>query len=140
MSPGTLALAAAGALAGAGLYLNLVEQPARLGLEDAALLNEWRPSDRRGFALIALLALISAICGLSAFFESGDVRFAIGSAIVILTWPYAFFIMSPLNNQILSLSARDLGATRVLVRQWGLMEYAQTAIALVATGTFLWAL
>jgi hypothetical protein len=27
-----------------------------------------------------------------------------------------------------------------LVRQWGLLEYGQTAIALVATAIFLWAL
>jgi hypothetical protein len=48
--------------------------------------------------------------------------------------------MSPLNNQILSLAPRDIGAARVLVRQWGLLEYGQTGIGLVATAVFLWAL
>ncbi len=140
MIAGSLALAFAAALAGAGLYCNWVEQPSRLTLEDSALLSEWGPSDQRGFALLAGLALISALLGLSAYFASGDVRFAIGSAFVILTWPYAYFIMSPLNNQILTLQPRDLGAARTLVRQWGLFEWGQTAIALAATGIFLWAL
>ena len=109
-------------------------------LDDSALLSEWGPSDRRGFALLAGLALISALTGLSAYFTSGDVRFGLGAAFVLLTWPYAYFVMSPLNNQILTLQPRDVGAARTLVRQWGVYEWGQTAIAVVATGIFLWAL
>jgi hypothetical protein len=140
MIAGPLALAFAAALAGAGLYCNWVEQPSRLTLDDSALLSEWGPSDQKGFALLAGLALASAVTGLSAYFSSGDTRFAIGAAFVILTWPYAYFIMAPLNNQILTLRPRDVGAARILVRQWGVYEWGQSAIALVATGIFLWAL
>jgi hypothetical protein len=140
MSPGTLALALAAAFAGASLYVNLVEQPARLALDDAAMLSEWTPSDRRGVALLAALALLSAITGLLAYFESHDVRWAIGALIIILNWPYTLFAMSPLNNQILTLAPRDIGAARVLVRQWGLLEYGQTALGLVASAVYLWAL
>ncbi|MGO9743513.1 MAG: DUF1772 domain-containing protein [Roseiarcus sp.] len=140
MNSGPLALAFAAALAGAGLYINWVEQHARLELDDAALLSEWGPSDQRGVALIAALSLISAALGLYAWQSSGDAYWAIGAAFVILTWPYAFFIMAPLNNQILTLQPRDVGAARALVRQWGLLEWGQTAIGVVATGIYLWAL
>jgi hypothetical protein len=140
MYSGQLALAFSAALAGTGLYVNWVEQPSRLTLDDNALLSEWAPSDRRGFALHATLALISAVLGLSAWYSSGDAGFAVGAIIVILVWPYSFFVMAPLNNQILTLQPRDLGAARALVRQWGLLEYGQTAIALAATIVFLWTL
>jgi len=140
MTAGPFALVFAAALTGAGLYVNWVEQPARLALDDSALLSEWGPSDQRGVALGAALALLSAVLGLSAYFSSGDVRWAIGAVFVILTWPYTFFIMAPLNNQILTLQTRDVGAARALVRQWGLLEWGQTLIGLVATGLFLWAL
>ena len=140
MTSGSLALAFAAALTGAALYVNWVEQPARLALDDQAILNEWAPSDSRGVALLAGLSLISAVLGLSAYFATEDVRWAIGAIFVILTWPYAFFVMAPMNNQILSLAPRDVGAARALVRQWGLLEYGQTALGLVASAIFLWAL
>jgi hypothetical protein len=48
--------------------------------------------------------------------------------------------MAPLNNQILTLAPHDVGAARALVRQWGLLEYGQTAIGLAANAVYLWAL
>jgi hypothetical protein len=140
MTPGSLALALAAAFFGAALYVNLVEQPARLALDDEAILHEWTPSDRRGVALILGLSLLSAALGLVAYFASQeDVRWAIGALIVILVWPYTFFAMAPLNNQILTLTSKDVGAARALVRQWGLLEYGQTAIGLAASVVYLWA-
>ena len=140
MTPGSLALALAAAFFGAALYVNLVEQPARLALDDEVILNEWTPSDRRGVALILGLSLLSAALGLVAYFASQeDVRWAIGALIVILVWPYTFFAMAPLNNQILTLTSKDVGAARALVRQWGLLEYGQTAIGLAASVVYLWA-
>ncbi len=140
MVTGALALCFASALAGAGLYLNFVEQPARLALDDSAILAEWAPSDRRGLALMATLALLAAIAGLAAFEGGGDLRYLGGALLALSTWPYSLFAMGPLNNQILALAPRDLGAARALVRQWGLLEYGQTALALVATGLFLGAI
>jgi len=140
MTSGSLALAFAAAFSGAALYVNVVEQPSRLALDDKAMLSEWGPSDQRGVALMAGLSLLSAALGLLAYFASQDVRWAIGALIVILAWPYTFFAMAPLNNQILTLAPRDIGAARALVRQWGLLEYGQTAIGLAACAVYLWAL
>jgi len=140
MTSGSLALAFAALFSGAALYVNVVEQPARLALDDKAMLTEWGPSDQRGVALMAGLSLIAAVLGLSAYFSSGDVRWAIGAVFIVLSWPYTFYAMAPLNNQIIALTSRDVGAARALVRQWGLMEYGQTAIGIVACAIFLWAL
>ena len=120
---GTLALAFAAAFTGATFYVNWVEQPARLKLEDAALLSEWGPSDSRGVTLLVALALAAAISGFIAYFDTQDVRWAFGAVIIIGSWLYAFFVMSPLDNQIRSLRGGDVAAARALVRQWGIVEF-----------------
>ncbi len=139
MISGTLALAFAAAFTGASFYVNWVEQPARLKLDDAALLSEWGPSDSRGVALLVALALLAAIAGFIAYFDTQDVRWAFGAVLMILSWPYAFFVMSPLDNQVRSLRGGDVGAARVLVRQWGIVEFGLTALGAVAVLVLVWA-
>ena len=85
------------------------------------------------------LRCVSAIAGFIAYFETQDVRWAFGALIIIGSWLYAFFVMSPLDNQVRSLRGGDVGAARALVRQWGIVESGLTAIGAVAVLVFLWA-
>jgi hypothetical protein len=136
---GTLALAFAAAFTGASFYVNWVEQPARLRLDDEALLSEWGPSDSRGVSLLAAIALVAAITGFIAYFETQDVRWAFGALLIIASWIYAYFVMAPLDNQIRSLRGGEVAAARALVRQWGIVESGLTAIGAAAALIFLWA-
>ena len=139
---GSLALAAAGAFTGASLYVNYVEQPARLALSDEALIKEWEPSDHRGFIVLAGLAALGALFGFIAFRELNDIRWVGGALALIASWPYTYLAIVPLNNRILALAgAGEEGAheARKVIKLWGNLELGQTAIGLVATVIFIWA-
>ena len=73
MLAGQLALISAAVFFGAALYINVAEQPARLGLDDAALLAEWKPSYKRGFAMQASRAVAGFLLGMLAWWQTSNV-------------------------------------------------------------------
>jgi hypothetical protein len=88
MITGQLALTTAALFAGAALYINVAEQPARLGLNDAALLQEWKPAYKRGTAMQAPLAVLGFVLGLTAWWQTGHLGWVLGALLMVANWPF----------------------------------------------------
>ena len=98
MLAGQLALTAAALFTGAAVYVSLCEQPARLKLDDRALLTEWKPSYKHGAAMQAPLALIGAVLGAAAWWQAGDWRWLAGAIVILSAWPYTLLVIKPTND------------------------------------------
>ena len=134
---GQLGLMIAAVFAGAAIYVNVAEQPARLRLDGAALLTEWKPAYKRGFAMQAPLALAGFLCGLAAYTEKQDSGFLIAAFLMLANWPWTLLAMMPVNKK---LSAMDPAAANPeahdLVRKWGRLHAVRSALGAVAALAF----
>jgi hypothetical protein len=117
------------------------EQPARLQLDDRALLAEWQPSYKRGFAMQAPLAILAGILGVAAFFVSYDWRWLLGAAVIVANWPYTLLIIMPTNNNLMAIAPEAAGpAARRTVEHWAALDAGRSALGAAAVLIFLWAL
>jgi hypothetical protein len=136
----SLALAGAAAFAGAAAYINLSEQPARLGLDDVSLLKEWKPSYAKGLEMQATLALVSGLLGLAAFYVERRSAAALGGFLLLANWPYTLLVMAPTNKALATTADQDAGpATRARIIKWGKLHAVRTCLGVAGTCAFVFA-
>ena len=139
MTIGLLALTTAAIFTGAAVYVNVAEQPARLTLDDRALLTEWKPSYKRGFAMQAPLALLGCVLGLIAWWQTSQPAFLMGAFAMIAPWPWTILGIKPTNDALLETEVEKAGPlSRALIVRWGSLHAVRTGLGVLATLAFLW--
>jgi hypothetical protein len=140
MFAGQLALIVAALFAGAAFYVNVAEQPARLRLGDGALLSQWKPAYKRGFAMRASLAIIGFLLGLVAWWQTDRWPWLLGAAILVANWPYTLLGITPTNQRLMATETVSAGPeSRALIEKWGALHAGRTALGFAAALIFLWA-
>lgn len=141
MIPEILATLTCGVFAGAAIYVNLVEQPARLSCGVKSAVTEWRPSYKRGTLLQAPLAMIGSLSAFLAWWLDRNSAWLIGGSLLFAIVPFTLIVIFP-TNKLLESDELDLSSTRAehLLRLWGKLHAVRTALSFSSFVIFLVAL
>jgi anthrone oxygenase-like protein len=141
MIPGILATLASGIFTGAAIYVNLVEQPARLSCGIALAITEWRPSYRRGSVMQASLAVSGSVLAFLSAWISRDPRWIVGGILLFAVVPFTLIVIFPTNKK---LQSQRLDITTAhsehLLRLWNRLHAVRSGLGLLAFLVFLFAL
>jgi hypothetical protein len=127
--------------AGAALYINVAEHPARMVLETSAAATQWAPSYKRATWMQAPLALLSLVAGALVWLVGGGLAWLLGSLLIGAVVPFTFIVIMPTNHKLLA-PGRDLRSreTRILLQRWGKLHAVRTTLSLLATALYMWLL
>lgn len=136
-----LATFCAALFAGAALYINLVEHPARIGLDTRAAATQWGPSYKRATWMQTPLALLSFLGGAVVWLMGAGAGWLVAAVVIAVVVPFTFIVIMPTNHKLLA-AGRDLGSaeTLTLLENWGKLHAVRTALSLLATVLYMWLL
>jgi Domain of unknown function (DUF1772) len=133
-----IAIFSAALFAGAALYINVAEHPARMELDTRFAAAQWAPSYRRATWMQAPLALLSLLTGLGAWLLGGGFGWALAALLIGAVIPFTFVGIMPTNKALLA-PGRDLGAaeTRTLLERWAKLHAVRTILSIASTVLYL---
>ena len=127
-----------GLFAGAAIYVNLVEHPARMqcGWELAA--TEFGPSYRRATVMQASLAATGFVCSIAAWLSGGGIWWLIGGTLLGSVIPFTFLIIMRVNKQLLD-PTLDKGSAKAQeqLSRWGKLHAVRSSLSGIALVIFL---
>jgi hypothetical protein len=138
----TIAVLATTIFAGAAIYINLVEHPARMGCSTKLAATEWAPSYQRATLMQAPLALIGALSGFVAWWLGAGMAWLVATIFILSVVFFTLIIIEPEVNKRLLEPGRDLRSaeTRELLVRWGRLHAVRSILGLVASVIFVWQL
>jgi hypothetical protein len=124
--------------AGAALYINVAEHPARMTLDTRHAALQWAPSYRRATWMQAPLALLSLLAGTAAWLMGAGTGWFVAAFLIGSVVPFTFAVILPTNHLLLA-PDRDLASaeTRALLERWARLHSVRIVMGLAATALYL---
>ena len=133
-----IATYACGLFAGAALYVELVEHPARIECGTDLAVTEFGPSYRRGTVMQVSLAALSFLASLGGWIISSNIVWLIGGILIVSVIPFTLIAILPINKQLLDPSLdRNSKLASDLLKRWGKLHAVRSALSTTALLVFL---
>jgi Domain of unknown function (DUF1772) len=130
-----IATLCAGLFAGAAIYVNLVEHPARLECGTALAISQFGPSYRRATVMQASLAALGLVAAVGAWLEGRGLVVLIAGLLLGLVIPFTLIVILPTNKALLDPSLdRDSAEAATLLVRWGRLHAVRSILSAVAFG------
>src|SRR5262245_44639285 len=94
-----IATLCSGLFAGAAVYINAVEHPARMSCGVEAAVAEWAPSYHRATWLQAPLAVVALVAAVGAWLAGSSGWWLGGGLVLGLAVPFTLVIIMPTNRR-----------------------------------------
>jgi len=133
-----LATLAAGLFAGAAIYINLVEHPARMECGTDLAVTEFAPSYRRAAVMQGVLGAAGSLVAVGVWLTGSSVWWLVGGIILGAVIPFTLVVIFPTNKRLLD-SSLDRGselASKLLTR-WGRLHAVRSALSLISFLLFI---
>jgi hypothetical protein len=127
--------------AGAALYINVAEHPARMVGDTHFALQQWAESYRRATLMQAPLALVALVTSIAAWLLGASVQWLVAGVLIGAAVPFTLIVIMPTNHKLLATDRDPASAeTRDLLNRWGKLHAVRSVLSLVATILMLWQL
>ena len=133
-----LAVFSCALFAGAAVYINLIEHPARMCCATRTAATVWAPSYQRATYMQAALAIVAFCSGVAVWWLTGVFGWMLGAVCIGAVVPFTFIVIMPTNHRLLE-AGRDLSSaeTRTLLERWGRLHAVRSALSLIAAAVFI---
>ena len=136
-----LATLSSGLFAGASVYINLVEHPARMQAGTDVALAEFAPSYHRATVTQVSLAGLGFLSALIAWRLRSDSRWIVGGGLLVSVVPFTALAILPTNKQLLDpATANDMDLAERLLTRWGRLHAVRSVLSLASLLLFLFSL
>lgn len=123
--------------AGAAIYINAAEHPARLACGTELAATVFGPSYHRAAAMQASLAVIATITSVATAMNGGSGLWLVGAVLIFLVIPFTFIGIMPTNKELLDPERnRASDETLTLLKRWGRLHAVRSVLSTTAAILF----
>ncbi len=124
--------------AGAAVYINVVEHPARMECGTELAATVFPISYRKATVMQVSLAVLGLVSAVAAWAAGSGVWWLIGGLLLGSVIPYTLLVIMPTNNQLVN-PALDKGSesARRLLSRWGKLHAARSVLSVSALVIFI---